>query len=127
MIKVLIVDDEEAVRQGLKMRLELEKDITIIGTADNGLEAIQKTQHLHPDVIIMDLQMDKMGGIEATKIICENQPSVSVMILSIHNNLDLKKQAYASGAIAFLEKTGTSNEINELICKLLLINKLKLG
>lgn len=115
MIKVLIVDDEEAVRQGLKMHLELEADIKIIGLAENGLEAVQLSNKLGPDVIVMDIKMDIMDGLEATRIIHESSPWISVIILTIYSDLTTKEKALESGAAAFLEKSGAANELTDLI------------
>jgi len=106
MIKVLLVDDQPSVRQGLKMRLALEPDLTVAGEASNGVEALELTQSLTPDVVVMDVEMPEMDGITATERLREMSPHVTVVMLSLHGDAATRAQAYAAGAAAFVEKQG---------------------
>jgi DNA-binding NarL/FixJ family response regulator len=106
MIKVLLVDDQPSVRQGLKMRLALEPDLTVAGEASNGMEALELTQSLTPDVVVMDVEMPEMDGITATERLREMSPHVTVVMLSIHGDAATRARARAAGAAAFVEKQG---------------------
>ncbi|MEA3340459.1 MAG: response regulator transcription factor [Chloroflexota bacterium] len=104
MIKILLVDDQPSVRQGLRMRLALEPDLAVVGEASNGVEAIELTQSLTPDVVVMDVEMPEMDGITATERLGEMSPHVTVVMLSIHG--DAATRARTAGAAAFVEKQG---------------------
>ena len=114
-IKILLVDDHDVVRKGLKMLLETEKNISIIGEASNGLIAIDKVSALKPDVVILDLTMPEMGGIEATKIISEKFIDVKILIFSMHNNSDYIVKSVENGAKGYLLKDSTKEEILKAI------------
>ncbi|MBM4885225.1 response regulator transcription factor [Vibrio parahaemolyticus] len=85
-ISVVIVDDHQVVLDGFIARLELEPDIDVIGTASNGLEAIEVVKHLRPDVVLMDISMPIMNGIEATGVIKEELPESKILMLTMHDN-----------------------------------------
>jgi DNA-binding NarL/FixJ family response regulator len=107
----LLVDDQPSVRQGLKMRMELEPDLTVVGEAANGLEAIGLAQRLGPDVAVMDVAMPKMDGITATRRLRELAPFVSVVMLSIHGDSATRMEAREAGAAAFVEKQASVEEL----------------
>lgn len=111
MIKVLLVDDQPSVRQGLRMRIELEPDLTVVGEAANGLEAISLAQRLVPDVVVMDVAMPEMDGITATKRLRELAPHVSVVMLSIHGDSATRVLAREAGAAAFVEKQASVEDL----------------
>ena len=111
MIKVLLVDDQPAVRQGLRMRMELESDLAVVGEADSGLEALNLTQQLDPDVIVMDVAMPEMDGIAATERLREVVPLVPVVMLSIHSDGATRAQAKAAGAATFVEKQASVEDL----------------
>ena len=111
MIKIMLVDDDTSVRFGLRMRLELELDFEIVGEAENGLEAIRLAIETNPDVIVMDIEMAIMDGIEATRKIKKLYPSIAVIILSIHNDLNNRENAQIAGAVSCLEKKGSVKEL----------------
>ncbi len=106
MIKILLVDDQFTVRQGLKMRFALEADMTVVGEAANGAEALDVAAQLKPDVVVMDVEMPQMDGITATHQLHHVLPQARVVVLSIHGDADTRARAQAAGASAFIEKQG---------------------
>ena len=104
MIRILLVDDQPAVRDGLRMRLELEPDLIIVGEARDGLEAVAMAQALIPDVVVMDVEMPRMDGIGAAKQLRAKAPSMAIVMLSIHADGITRARAREAGAVAFVEK-----------------------
>jgi DNA-binding NarL/FixJ family response regulator len=104
MIKLVLVDDEPHIRRGLRMRLGLEPDLAVIGEANNGAEAIDLVQALRPDVVLMDIHMSGMDGIAATATLRAAVPGVVIVILSLHDDADIRAKAQAAGATAFVAK-----------------------
>ncbi len=111
MIRLLLVDDQPAVRRGLGLRLHLEPDIQVVGEASNGREALSLAQALSPDVVLMDVEMPEMDGIEATVALRIADPQSAVVILSIHDDVETRKRAQAAGAVAFVEKRGATDSL----------------
>jgi len=103
-INVLIVDDHGMVRQGLKTYLNLMEDIKVVGEAQNGAEAVAQVRHHKPDVVLMDLVMPGMDGIEATRRIREIHPDTKVIVLSSFTEDDKVFPAIKSGAAGYLLK-----------------------
>ena len=103
-VKILIADDHAVVREGLRMILEAMGDITVVGEALDGRDAIEKAETLKPDVIVMDIAMPEMNGIEATRIICERLSTVKIIILSMHHTNEHIFRAIQAGARAYLLK-----------------------
>ncbi len=110
-IRVLIVDDIEPVRQGLHTILRLSDDLEVVGEACDGLEAIRAAESLKPDVVLMDLEMPALGGLEATRRIKERQPKIGVVILTIHGDDEMRHQATRVGADAFIEKEASTEDL----------------
>lgn len=110
-IKVLLADDHELVRTGLVKLLEAYKDITVIGEAGDGQEAVEKTKKLNPDVLVIDLSMPKLTGIEATKIIRKECPKVAVLVLTMHQNEEYVYQIFRSGAGGYILKDTGKDEL----------------
>jgi DNA-binding NarL/FixJ family response regulator len=108
-IKILIVDDLEHVRQGLRTILELVGGLEVVGEASNGLEAIQNVDLFQPDVVLMDLAMPQIDGLEATQRIKAQHPETGVVMITIHDNAETREQAVTAGVDAFLAK-GTDTE-----------------
>ena len=104
MISVLLVDDQVAVRQGLRMRLGLEPDLVVIGEAEDGQTAIDLASARSPDVIVLDLEMPRMDGIATAQALRAIAPERAVIILSIHNDMDARRRALAAGAVEYVEK-----------------------
>ena len=109
--RILIVDDMAQVRQGLRTILELTNDFEIVGEACNGLEAIRAVEKLRPDVVLTDLEMPVLGGLEATRRIKEQHPEVGVVILTIHGSNEVREQAARAGSDAFVEKETPTEDL----------------
>jgi len=83
-MKVLIAEDLGVVRQGLRVLIEEETDIEVVGEAGDGLEVVELAKQLSPDVILMDIAMPNLNGVEATRFICESNPKIRIIALSVH-------------------------------------------
>lgn len=110
-IRVLIVDDVSETRENVKKLLQFENDVEVIGIARTGKEAIQTSQELNPDVVLMDINMPDMDGIAATEAIRSNQPSTQVIILSVQNDQNYMRRAMLAGARDFLTKPPMGDEL----------------
>lgn len=113
-IKVLIVDDHQVVREGLRRILELDKQIQVIGEARSGEEAVVKTSALAPDVVVMDLKMPGMDGITATQEIKTKKPDTNVLILTLYAE-DFVKQAVEAGASGYILKDSDTEQITKAV------------
>ena len=113
-IKVIIADDSDFVRDGMKIILDVDDDFEVIGVASNGLEAIELAQKEAPDIFLMDIQMPEMDGIEATKIIVEKGLG-KVLILTTFAVDVLVKQALKNGAKGYLIKNHTPEHLKQMI------------
>ncbi len=114
-IRVLIVDDHQVVIDGFLARLELEPDIEVIGTASNGMEAIEIAKHLQPDVILMDISMPIMNGIEATGIIKEELPDSKILMLTMHDNREYIMKVMQAGAVGYMLKEISAEKMVQAI------------
>ena len=111
MINILLVDDQNLIRQGLKALLELEPDLQIIGEAENGQVAIDLTRTLQPNVVLMDIRMPIMDGVTATREICRQFPNVNILILTTFDDDNYVSAAIEYGARGYLLKDTPSEEI----------------
>ncbi|MGE7767560.1 response regulator [Peribacillus sp. NPDC096540] len=111
MIKVLFVDDHEMVRIGVSAYLSAQADIEVIGEADNGLKAVELAMELRPDIILMDLVMPEMDGIEATKRIIEKWPEAKIIIVTSFLDDEKVYPALEAGATSYMLKTSKASEI----------------
>ena len=110
-IRVLIVDDHAVVRQGLRMFIEMQKDLEVVGEGTNGLEAVELATRLNPDVILLDLIMPEMDGVEATRKILEGSPHSRVLILTSFGEDDKVFPAIRAGAQGYLLKDIQPNDL----------------
>ena len=111
MIRVLLVDDQRLVRAGLRMLCESAPDMTIVGEAENGQEAIRLAEQVAPDVVLMDLRMPHVDGTVATARIRATRPGVKVVVLTTFDDDDHLFPALAAGACGFLVKDATPDEL----------------
>jgi len=114
-ISVLLVDDHALVRRGFRRILEDERDITVVGEASDGAEAIRLAQELRPQVIVMDCAMPGVNGLQATRQILEKQPQALVLMLSMHPEDTLVRQALAAGARGYVLKNAVDLELGTAI------------
>ena len=115
MISVLLIDDHEMVRIGVSAYLSVQDDIEVIGEADNGETGIEQALQLKPDVIIMDLVMEPVDGIEATKRIIEQWPEAKIIVVTSFLDNDKVYPALEAGASSYILKTSTANKIADAI------------
>ncbi|MEB3180447.1 MAG: response regulator transcription factor [Nostocaceae cyanobacterium] len=111
MIKVLVVDDQSLVRQGLRALLELESDLDVVGEAENGQVAINLIPELSPDVILMDIRMPVVDGVAATKEITQNFPNIKILVLTTFDDDEYVAAAIKYGAMGYLLKDTPSEEL----------------
>lgn len=114
-IKVLLVEDHTIVRKGLRSLLDSETEIEVVGEAENGQEAIQKTLQLVPNVVIMDITMPVLNGLEATRQIKKLLPAVKVVVLSVHSTEEHVFQILQAGASGYVVKQGAVHELLQAI------------
>jgi pilus assembly protein CpaE len=110
-IRVIIVDDVSETRENVRKLLQFESDVDVVGAARTGREAIQLSQELNPDVILMDINMPDMDGITATEAIRSKQPAVQVVILSVQSDQNYMRRAMLAGARDFLTKPPMGDEL----------------
>lgn len=114
-ISILLADDHAVVREGLRKLLESEADLDIVGEAQTGREAVALAKTLRPAVVLMDIAMPQLNGLEATRQIRQAVPEVRVLILSAHSDDAYVEQAIAFGAAGFLLKHASSHELSRAI------------
>ena len=110
-IRILIADDHAVLREGMHNRLEQEKDFEVVGEASDGEEAVKLGSELKPDVIIMDIVMPKLSGIEATRLIKQASPSTAVLILTAYSDIRYILGLLEAGACGYLLKSARGSEI----------------
>jgi len=110
-IKILLADDHRIVREGLKNLLEKEPDIEVAGEADNGREAVRLAGKLKPDIIIMDIGMPELNGVDATRQILSVLPETRVIALSMHSEEEFIRRVLVAGASAYLLKDCAADEL----------------
>jgi len=117
MINVLLVDDHEMVRLGVSSYLSIQDDIEVIGEAENGRVGYEKALELRPDVILMDLVMDEMDGIESTKLILKDWPDAKIIIVTSFIDDEKVYPVIEAGAMSYVLKTASAFDIAEAIRK----------
>ena len=114
-IRILIADDHPIVREGLAAVLEQEEDLKVVSQAENGLEAVAQARELHPDIILMDLQMPEMDGVEAIQKIKEEAPDIGIIILTTYDTDDYIFRGIEAGARGYLLKDSPPGEVLKAI------------
>ena len=114
-ISVLLADDHTVVRQGLRALLSAEQDITIVGEAANGDQAVRLAEETHPEVVIMDIAMPSLSGIDATRRILGKNPDTKVLVLTSYSNDDYVKQMIEAGVAGYLSKQTASQDLVKAI------------
>jgi DNA-binding NarL/FixJ family response regulator len=115
LLKLLIVDDDTLIREGLKMILESEEDFQIVGTASNGLEAVKICRDTLPDIILMDIRMPVMDGVESTRLIKEQFKNIKILLLTTFKDSEYIRSAVKYGAEGYVLKSNSSESIIESI------------
>jgi two-component system, NarL family, response regulator NreC len=110
-IKLLLVDDHAVVRSGLRMLLQAEPDLVIVGEAETGLEGVAKAEELRPDVVLMDISMPGMSGIEATSAIKRACPATAVLALTMHEDKAYFFEMLSAGASGYVPKRAAPDEL----------------
>ena len=114
-ITVLLADDHTVVRQGLRMLLAAEPDMSVVGEADNGLQAVQMARKLHPDVVVLDVAMPHLNGLQVTRRITRDLPDTRVLVLSSYSDDEYVKQLTEQGASGYLVKQTAANDLIKAI------------
>ena len=110
-IRVLIADDIVETRENIRKLLQFDSDVEVVGAARTGQEALQLSQELNPDVVLMDINMPDMDGIAATEAIRQKQPFVQIVILSVQGDQNYMRRAMLAGARDFLTKPPMGDEL----------------
>jgi DNA-binding NarL/FixJ family response regulator len=114
-IRVLIADDHAIVREGLRQLLNGQTDMEVAGEAEDGRQALEKVKSLHPDVILLDIAMPHLSGLEVISLIREAAPETQVVVLSMHSKETYVQQVLSSGALGYVLKASPSTDILEAI------------
>jgi DNA-binding NarL/FixJ family response regulator len=114
-IKIIIADDHNLVREGIRSILSQEPDFSIVGEARNGREAVNLAKEKCPDIMLMDISMPLLNGLEATRQIQRDCPSVKILALSVHEDEEIIRQMLASGAMGYITKFADSSELIKAI------------
>jgi DNA-binding NarL/FixJ family response regulator len=118
MISILIVDDHPLMRKGIRAVLEPHHDIRVIGEASNGLEAVEYARQLQPSVILMDINMPHMDGVQATRLIKLEQPAMTIIGLSVNDALSVRRAMDQAGASTLLSKENVNDDLYDTISRL---------
>src|ERR1700694_5736342 len=111
MIRVLLADDHAMVRKGFRLILEAQPDMEIVGEAGNGREAIEEAEKSHPDVIVMDVAMPELNGIEATRRLYASAPRTRILALSMHKDSVYVREILRAGARGYLLKDSIDSDL----------------
>ena len=114
-MKILLADDHAVVREGLKQLVNSQKDMEVVGEAEDGREALQKAKSLRPDITLLDIAMPRLSGLEAVRLIKEAVPDTQIVVLSMHKKEAYVHQVFSSGALAYVLKASPSSDVLEAI------------
>jgi DNA-binding NarL/FixJ family response regulator len=110
-VSIILADDHPVVRRGIQALLERERDFSIVGVAADGLEAVRLTERLKPDVLVLDLNMAGLSGLEALRILRERSPRTRIVILSFHSSNAFITQALRDGAVGYVVKGSPEQDL----------------
>jgi two-component system response regulator NreC len=111
MIKIILADDHRIVRQGVRALLEVEPDFRILAEAKDGLETVRMVEQFHPDILLLDLIMPEMNGLEVTRVVRERFPKINVVILTMHASAAYVFEALQAGARGYVVKDSSAEEL----------------
>src|ERR1700738_4152696 len=114
-ISIVLADDHAVVRRGLQAVLEQERDFSIVGVAFDGLEAVRVTEQVKPDVVVLDLMMPGLSGLEVLRILRERSPRTRIVILSMHGSRAFVARALQSGATGYVLKDSTEEDLSPAV------------
>src|SRR6266487_6512759 len=109
--RILLADDHEVVRQGLRVLLEAHLGWEVVGEAVNGREAVEKTRQLKPDVVVLDISMPELNGLEATRQILKAAPQTEVLVLTMHESEQVAREVLSAGARGYLLKSDAGRDL----------------
>ncbi len=116
-MRILIAEDHAVVRQSVRVMLEMEPEFVVVGEAEDGQQALDLSEKVDPDLILMDIRMDGMDGVEATRILRERSPSIGILILTGFGDDAVLLQAVEAGAHGFLLKDASAEELKKAILR----------
>ncbi len=114
-VKIMIVDDHSMIREGLKNLLELDGDVEVIAEAENGEECLEKLNTVKPDVLLLDINMPKMNGLEVLQKLKDNKSKLKVLVLTVHNETEYLMKAVGIGINGYVLKDSESSELKKAI------------
>jgi DNA-binding NarL/FixJ family response regulator len=114
-VRLLLVDDHPVVRQGLRTLLAGRSELEVVDEASDGLEAVEKVSTLHPDVVVLDVTMPRMNGIEACRIIKQKNPELEVLFVTQHDSPHMLREALAAGARGYVVKSNLARDLVEAV------------
>ena len=114
-IRILLVDDHPVVRHGLRTLLEGRPGWDVIGEASNGIEAVDQADRLHPDVMVLDVTMPKMNGLEACRVILQKTPGLEILFVSQHDSPQMLKEAMNAGGRGYVVKSNAGRDLIDAV------------
>ena len=114
-IRILLVDDHPIVRQGLKTLLEGHSDWEVIGEASDGAEALEKAKDLSPDVMVLDITMPRMNGLEACRLLRKRAPQLEILFVTQHDSPQMMREALEAGARGYVVKSNAARDLLEAV------------
>ncbi len=114
-VNIMIADDHSMIREGLKQLLELDGDIKVIAEANNGKDCLEKLNNYHPDVLLLDINMPEMNGLQVLEILKERKSDIKVLVLTVHNEVEYLLKAVEIGISGYMLKDSNSSELKNAI------------